>query len=114
MLGPEAGTCVISVGTNLEGKFNSKENVRLDGKIVGEVFCESRLVMGDTGVVHGSIHAAEAVIMGKIEGDIHIRGSLTLKNTARIKGNISAKLMAVEEGAQYNGECKIGAEPSGK
>lgn len=105
-----SATCVVSTSTVIEGKFSSKENVRLDGKIVGEVHCENRLVMGETGIVEGTVFATEAIIMGRIEGDIQINGSLTLKSSARIKGNISAKLMSVEEGAKYSGECKIGSE----
>ncbi|HMR44157.1 MAG TPA: polymer-forming cytoskeletal protein [Saprospiraceae bacterium] len=104
-----ASTCVISSGTELEGIFTSKENVRLDGKVKGEVKCDSRLVMGETGKVEGKLQVGEAVIMGTIEGDLVVHGSLTLKSSARIKGNITAKLMAVEEGAVYNGECKIGS-----
>ncbi|MEZ5057906.1 MAG: polymer-forming cytoskeletal protein [Saprospiraceae bacterium] len=102
------GTCVISQGSVLEGTFSSKENVRLDGKIKGDVNCDNRLVMGDSGIVEGSINAGEAVIMGSVQGNITIKETLYLKSTAKINGNIRAKLLSVEEGAQYNGECRIG------
>jgi cytoskeletal protein CcmA (bactofilin family) len=102
------GTCVISQGSVLEGTFSSKENVRLDGRIKGDVNCDNRLVMGDSGTVEGSINAGEAVIMGSVQGNITIKETLYLKSTARINGNIRAKLLSVEEGAQYNGECRIG------
>ena len=101
-------TCVISKGTDIEGKFASKENLRLDGKITGEVHCTNRIVMGESGYVKGIIKANEAVIMGELDGDLIVSGALTLKSTAKIRGNITAKLMSVDEGAVYNGECKIG------
>lgn len=101
-------TCVISKGAEIEGKFSSKEDLRLDGRIIGEVDCTNRIVMGESGYVKGVIKANEAVIMGEVEGDLNISGALTLKSTAKIKGNIVAKLMSVDEGAIYNGECKIG------
>lgn len=101
-------TCVISKGAEIEGKFSSKEDLRLDGRIIGEVDCTNRIVMGESGYVKGIIKANEAVIMGEVDGDLEISGSLTLKSTAKIKGNIVAKLMSVDEGAIYNGECKIG------
>lgn len=102
------GTCVISPGSNIEGQFNSKENVRLDGKIVGDVVCENRLVMGESGIVEGTIKANEAVILGTIKGNIEVMSTLYLKASAKINGNITAKLLSVEEGAMYNGECRIG------
>jgi cytoskeletal protein CcmA (bactofilin family) len=102
------GTCVISQGSNIEGQFNSKENVRLDGKIIGDVICENRLVMGESGTVEGTIKANEAVIMGTIKGNVNVTTTLYLKASAKINGNITAKLLSVEEGAMYNGECRIG------
>lgn len=107
-MGTASDTCVISKGAAFDGKFSCKENLRLDGKITGEVSCESRIVMGETGSVVGIVNAKEAVILGSIEGDLFINGSLTLKASARIRGNITAKTMSVDEGALYNGECKIG------
>jgi cytoskeletal protein CcmA (bactofilin family) len=102
-------TTVIAKGTLIEGKFQCAENVRLDGVIHGEVRVEKRLVMGDTSFVQGNIHAKEAAIKGKVKGDIFIQDALHLLETAVIEGNISARTMIVEEGARYNGACKIGA-----
>ena len=40
--------------------------------------------------------------------DLFIKEALHLMDSAVIEGNISAKTMIVEEGARYNGSCKIG------
>ncbi|MCU0345466.1 MAG: polymer-forming cytoskeletal protein [Saprospiraceae bacterium] len=101
-------TCVVATGTNIEGKFSSTENVRLDGLVKGEVKCSQRLVMGETGKVEGNIRTKDAIIMGTIEGEIVVEGTLHLKGTAKIKGSITAKFMVVDEGARYVGDCKIG------
>lgn len=102
------GNCVISVGTKIQGKFNSSENIRIDGTIVGELKCDKKLVMGKGSLIEGQILTKEAVIMGNIQGDLTVNGLLHLHNTAKIQGNIIAKKMIVDEGAIYNGECKIG------
>jgi cytoskeletal protein CcmA (bactofilin family) len=102
-------TTVIAKGTTLDGKFQCTENVRLDGTIKGEVHVDKRFVMGEGSFVHGNIHARDAVIKGKITGDINVKEALHLMETAVIEGNITAKTMVVEEGARYNGACKIGA-----
>lgn len=101
-------TCIISKGTRLEGQFSSQENVRLDGVIKGEVKCESRLVMGESGKVEGKVRTKDADIHGTIEGEITVFGSLQLRSTARIHGNITATTMSVEEGASWTGECRVG------
>lgn len=101
-------TTVIAKGTTIEGKFACGENVRLDGAIHGEVKVDKRFVMGDGSYVQGNIAARDAAIKGKIKGDIVVREALHLLDTAVIEGNITAKTMVVDEGARYNGSCRIG------
>lgn len=106
-------TTVIAKGTTIEGKFACGENVRLDGVIHGEVKVDKRFVMGDGSYVQGNIVARDASIKGKIKGDIHVKEALHLLDTAVIEGNIMAKTMIVDEGARYNGSCRIGEAASG-
>jgi cytoskeletal protein CcmA (bactofilin family) len=101
-------TTVIAQGTEIEGKFICSDSVRLDGTIRGEVRVTKRLVMGTDGRVVGNIWAAEAVIKGKVNGDLTVTESLHLTESAVIEGNIAAKTMQVDEGARYIGTCKIG------
>ncbi len=101
-------TTVIAKGTLIEGKFACAENVRLDGAVHGEVSVDKRLVLGEGSYVQGNIHARDAAVRGKVKGDVFISEVLHLMETAEIEGNISARSMIVEEGARYNGSCKIG------
>ena len=101
-------TCLVASGTSIEGKFTSNENVRLDGTVKGEIKCSKRLVMGPSGRIEGKIVTEDAIIMGIFEGEMFANGTLHLKETAIVKGVIQAKLIIVEEGAQYIGDCKIG------
>ncbi len=103
-----ASTTVIAKGTTIEGKFGCGENVRLDGAIHGEVKVDKRFVMGEGSYVQGNIVARDAAIKGKIKGDIHVKEALHLMDSAVIEGNITAKTMIVDEGARYNGSCRIG------
>lgn len=101
-------TCVVSKDTAIEGSFQADQDVRLDGSVKGDVKCSKRLVLGESGKIEGTVDAQNAVIMGTIEGEIHVKETLTLKATAFINGNLSAKGIQVEEGARYNGNIKVG------
>lgn len=107
-LSTEGATCMIAKGTTIEGKFTSTENVQINGTIKGEVVCKKRLMMGATGCIEGTINTHSATIKGYIKGTIIVTGILHLESTAKVDGIILAKTLQVEEGAQYNGECKIG------
>lgn len=101
-------SCIIAIGTYIDGKITTTENMRVDGTIVGEVKCDKRFVMGETGKIEGEVACSESDIRGTIEGTISVKGLLHLLGTAMIKGKIMAKKMVVDEGAAYNGECLIG------
>jgi len=103
-----AQTTVIAKGTTIEGKFSCTDNVRLDGAIHGEVHVDKRFVMGEGSHVKGNIHTRDATIRGKVNGDLFVKEALHLLESAVIEGNITAKTMIVDEGARYNGSCKIG------
>jgi cytoskeletal protein CcmA (bactofilin family) len=95
------------VGTKIEGNFQSAENIRLDGEIIGDLSCEKKLVLGPSGRIKGNVTAREAVVMGVIAGDLDIKGSLHLDRSASVKGNVTAALLSIEEGASYQGTCEV-------
>ena len=103
-----ASSNVIAPGTIIEGQIKAKQDVRLDGTIIGDAVFSQKLVMGETGRVDGTVKCGESAIKGKVDGEISVNGLLHLLNTAFIKGKIMAKKMVVDEGASYSGECLIG------
>jgi len=107
-----SNSCILDSGTVIEGTVRSTEDLRLDGKIKGDIFCDKRFVMGDSGKVEGKVRCGESLISGNIEGEIEVKGLLHLLSTAYIKGKIRASKMIVDEGANYSGECLIGENKS--
>ena len=100
--------CIIAKGTVVTGKLTVSENIRIDGKVVGDIFCSKKLVMDVEGVVEGNVYAGESTIKGTVVGTVNIENTLHLLETSYIKGDIKAKKLHVEEGARYDGKCLIG------
>ena len=46
---------------------------------------------------------------GKLNGTIEVDELLTLKSTAKLQGEISTNKLAIEPGAIFSGNCKMGA-----
>jgi len=101
-------TCIIASGTRIEGKFTTTEDVRLDGTIIGDVKCEKRVVMGETGKVEGNVQTVDSAVRGNVKGEIKVSGTLHLHETAKIDGTIIARKMVVDSGASYSGDCRVG------
>jgi cytoskeletal protein CcmA (bactofilin family) len=104
----EGLTCIIAKGTVIEGKITTTENMRIDGKIKGQVLCDKRLVMDAGGVIEGDVQADESTIKGRVVGTVSVINTLHLLESSFIKGDIKAKKLHVEEGAKYDGKCLIG------
>lgn len=101
----------IMKGTTIEGNLETFGNVRVEGKIIGNIKSKSKIVMGDSSFVEGNIISQNAEIAGEIKGTVDITEILTLKSTAVIKGDIITGKLVVEAGAVWNGTIKMGTAP---
>jgi cytoskeletal protein CcmA (bactofilin family) len=101
----------ISVGTTITGDIISEFDIRIDGKLVGNLDTKGKLVLGPSGTVNGNIQCKNSVVEGKIEGKISVSELLTLKSTAFIQGDIITNKLAIEPGSKFIGNCDMsGAE----
>lgn len=100
---------VIVEGSKIEGDFYAESNLRVDGKIIGNVKCSAKVVLGTSGSIQGTLSCQEADLEGHVEGDVAIQDILTLRSSAKIHGNISTSRLTVEDGAEFTGNCKMSA-----
>ena len=104
-----ASTNLLSKGALIRGDYSSKGSLRLEGKIEGNVRCEAKIVLGETGRVVGDVHGQNVEIYGRVEGNLMVQATLTIRSTAQIEGDIQTEKMIVESGAVFNGQCKMGS-----
>jgi cytoskeletal protein CcmA (bactofilin family) len=100
---------VIGKGTILEGNVETFGNIRIEGKVTGNVKSKSKIALGNSSQIDGNITAQNADIEGEVKGRIEISEMLVLKATAVIHGDIITGKLVVEPGAVFNGSCKMGA-----
>ena len=100
---------VIGKGTVLEGNIETYGNIRIEGKIIGNIKSKSKIALGHSSHVEGNITAQNADLEGEVKGKIEISELLVLKSTAVIHGDISTGKLVVEPGAIFNGTCKMGS-----
>jgi cytoskeletal protein CcmA (bactofilin family) len=99
----------IGKGTVLEGNIETYGNIRIEGKVIGNVKSKSKVALGNSSNIQGNIAAQNADIEGEVKGKIEISELLVLKATAIINGDIITGKLVVEPGAVFNGSCKMGA-----
>ncbi len=99
----------IGKGTVLEGNIETYGNIRIEGKVIGNVKSKSKVALGNSSNIQGNITAQNADIEGEVKGKIEISELLVLKATAIINGDIVTGKLVVEPGAVFNGSCRMGA-----
>jgi cytoskeletal protein CcmA (bactofilin family) len=99
---------IIGKGTSVEGDLNTVGNIRIEGDVKGNVTCKSKIALGQSSYVEGTVLAQNAEIAGEIQGSIEISELLILRPTAVIHGDIITNKLIVESGATFNGSCRMG------
>lgn len=102
--------------TSIRGDVTFAGGLRIDGRVEGNVLGKADdhglLVLSDKGVVAGSVKVYDAVINGRIEGDLDVEHYLELQAGARVTGNITYRTMKLDCGATVDGKLtRVAEEP---
>jgi cytoskeletal protein CcmA (bactofilin family) len=103
----------IDQGSEFEGKLVFKDTVRIDGRFRGEISSENTLIVGETGEIEASIRSKTVAVSGSVTGDIVAATKVVLHKTARVSGNITTGSLVVEDGAEIDGQIKMGKSAAG-
>ncbi|WP_377808321.1 polymer-forming cytoskeletal protein [Azospirillum sp. A29] len=112
---PEQRRLTVGRDISLTGEIGSCDVLVVEGTVEAKLR-EGRLVeIAETGLFKGSVDIEEADIAGRFEGDIAVRGRLTVRSTGKITGSIRFGELAVDAGGQLVGDIQIystGSKPA--
>ena len=91
----------------IEGELKASGNVSIDGTVTGKVHTFQDLTIGPNAQIDADLIAANAVIAGLVKGNVTVKGSLLLLETAKLIGNISCATLSIREGAYFSGTCRM-------
>lgn len=98
---------IIAHGTKIVGDISSKGPFRIDGSIDGNVTTEGKVVIGKAGAINGTLKGVNVDIEGRFSGKLLLSGTLSLKSSAHIEGEVQVTKLAVEPGATFNATCSM-------
>jgi|GEM_PF-243125 cytoskeletal protein CcmA (bactofilin family) len=97
---------LISEGCVFEGNLRAPANVRIDGQVLGDATIDEGLILGEKGVIKGSIISQELIVYGLVHGHVNTH-SLEIRGTGRITGDIKTQVLQVEPGGSHNGRLSM-------
>lgn len=98
-----AFTNQIGAGFLFEGTLQGQGNYFLQGEIVGDCEIQGVVALAAGAYWKGNVSADYVQIAGKIEGNVVANSKIELAATAVVTGDLSSPLIAIAEGAQYQG-----------
>ena len=98
MIGPDA---------ILKGPVKLEQGIIIYGQVYGDVHTRGSIRIANGGMVEGDVKGSSIVLGGTVIGHLKSEGSVILKKTSELNGNISYRKLHIEDGAQFEGQCNL-------
>jgi cytoskeletal protein CcmA (bactofilin family) len=103
----------VGSGTTVTGESTFKSMLRIDGKFSGRISSGGgTLIVGAGGQVDANVEVAVATIQGIVNGDVVATERIELGRAAKLHGNIQTPSLVIEQGALFEGACKMTQQKS--
>ncbi len=100
----------ISAGVEVKGIINSRESIRVDGTVDGELSIAGDLIVGEQGKIKGEVKVKNLLLAGTINGNAAASEKITITATGAIHGDVRCAALVIEEGGILSGSSKMGRE----
>jgi cytoskeletal protein CcmA (bactofilin family) len=107
--GNDRGTSVVDQHSEVEGTYNTSQDLRVEGRLSGSVNCDGVLFIADGAHVDASVEAASIIVSGQLTGQIRCRGRLEITSTGSVGGEVETASLVIVEGARYEGQITMSA-----
>jgi len=87
----------------VKGEITGREDLFIDGEVHGKIRLDGgKLTIGPDGRVTAEIEAREVVVRGELKGTIKGQDRVQIAASGRATGEVSARLISIEEGAEVH------------
>mgnify|MGYP003672066994 CR=1 FL=1 len=87
----------------LNGKIAACDRLVVEGSVEATLENSKVIEIAESGVYKGTAEIEEAIISGRFEGTLIVRGQLTIKATGRVSGEVRYGRIAIESGGIVTG-----------
>ena len=98
---------VLGTSSSFRGTIMVSGTLRIDGEFEGDILNCDRLEVGEHGIMRSDVEVKEAVIRGRVIGNIRALGMLEMKSGARVEGDVAAVSVAMDPGVHFTGRCTM-------
>ncbi len=99
---------VLTVGPDIQmkGEITTCDRVVIEGMVDATMRDVHTVELAETGSLKGTAEVEDAEISGSFEGDLVVRGKITIYTTGRVRGNITYGEIEIQRGGQISGNIR--------
>lgn len=94
---------LINEGCKITGFIGGNGDFLISGEVDGDCDIDGAVTLAPGGFWRGTIRADSVIVSGVVEGNINAVGQVEITGSAKVAGTVSAKAIAVAEGAIIDG-----------
>jgi len=99
---------LLAKGVVLKGEIHVEGTVRIDGRLDGEIQTNGEVIIGEDGLVQGTVTARTVISSGRMKAKVTAAERVQLMKTATLIGEILTPVLIMEEGAKFQGSTDMG------
>jgi len=105
----ESNTTLVAAGTKIDGEFQLKCKLHIDGEVGGKINSDNIVSIGAGGSFTGELNADKLIVSGTFEGSAECE-SIELLKGGTILGKIVSKDLMIESNSVFEGESQLKKE----
>lgn len=99
---------LLAKGVVLKGEIHVEGTVRIDGRLDGDIQTKGQVIIGEDGLVQGTVTAGTVISSGRIKAKVTAMERVQLLKTATLIGEVHTPVLIIEEGAKIQGVTDMG------
>lgn len=103
---------VLGPTIRFSGELQAGEDLVVHGQVNGTISQGTRVTVGPKGFVSADIRSAHIHVEGRVEGNLLATKSVTIEESASLRGNITAPAVSIRPGAVFTGAIDMDAARS--
>jgi cytoskeletal protein CcmA (bactofilin family) len=95
---------IIGPSITIKGDVTGEEDLVIQGRVEGKVdLAQHNVTVGANGRIKANIFGRSVTVEGEVEGDLHAEEQIAIRKSGKVRGNVSAPRVTIEDGAMFKG-----------
>ena len=110
---PAKERALIGPSIEIKGSLSGDEDLFVEGRVEGKIeLAQHSVTIGTGGRIKADIQGRSIVVMGEVEGDLYGSEQIILRQSSKVRGNLIAPRVSLEDGSDFKGSIDMTSKPA--